>query len=120
MRTPTRSAPQTEISTLRHLQQEAGAILDPAAIVVGALVGAVLQKLVGQVPVRAVNLDWKRRPKMAPTSPLVSERIGKLSLFCRTDFRLFGGVCGEIATSNAPNFSNSGFAASSACSSMLQ
>jgi hypothetical protein len=41
-------------------------------------------------------------------------------LFWRTDLRLFGAVCGEIATSEAPYLSNSALAASSACSSMLQ
>jgi hypothetical protein len=56
----------------------------------------------------------------APTLPLTSDRIGKVSLFWRTDLRLSGAVCGEIATSEALYLSNSALAASSDCSSILQ
>jgi hypothetical protein len=40
-----------------HLQQQAGAVLDRAAVVVGAPVGAALEELVEQVAVGAVHLD---------------------------------------------------------------
>ena len=42
---------------LRHLEQKAGAVLDAAAIFVRARVRAVLQELIGQVAVRAMNFD---------------------------------------------------------------
>jgi hypothetical protein len=32
--------------------------------------------------------SWERRPKAAPTAPLVSERNGKRSLFWRTNVEL--------------------------------
>ena len=40
-----------------HFEQQACAVLDRAAICIGAVVGAVLQELVEQVAVRAVDLD---------------------------------------------------------------
>ena len=40
-----------------HFEQEAGAILERAAIAIVALVRAVVQKLVEQIAVRAVDLD---------------------------------------------------------------
>jgi hypothetical protein len=42
---------------LRHLEQEARAIFDRAAVLVRALLGPVLQELIGQVAVGTVNLD---------------------------------------------------------------
>ncbi len=42
---------------VRHFEHEPGAILDFPAIPVCALVRAVLQELVEQIPVRAVDLD---------------------------------------------------------------
>src|SRR5215471_17189445 len=39
------------------LEQEARAIFDGTAVVVGALVGAVLKKLIGKIAVGAVNFD---------------------------------------------------------------
>jgi hypothetical protein len=40
-----------------HFQQQAGAVLDAAAVVVGAVVGAGLEELVDQVAVGGVDLD---------------------------------------------------------------
>jgi hypothetical protein len=42
---------------LRHFHQEARAVLDRAAILVGAQVGVRLQELLDQIAVGAVNLD---------------------------------------------------------------
>jgi hypothetical protein len=42
---------------LSDLQQEARAAFDRAAVFIRALVGAVLEKLIGQIAVRTVNLD---------------------------------------------------------------
>ena len=42
---------------LRHLEQEARAVFDRAAVLVPALVGPVLQELIRQIAVGAVNLD---------------------------------------------------------------
>ena len=41
----------------RDLEQEASAVLDRAAVLIGTLVGPVLQGLIGQIAVRAVDLD---------------------------------------------------------------
>ena len=40
-----------------HFEQEPGAVFDRAAVAVVALVGAVLQELIKQIAVRAVDLD---------------------------------------------------------------
>ena len=54
--TPTRPAPHVD-RRVDHFEQQACAVLDRAAICIGAVVGAVLQELVEQVAVRAVDLD---------------------------------------------------------------
>src|SRR3546814_17909302 len=50
-------APPSGNRRLRHLQQESRAVFDRSTVGVGPLVGPVLQKLVRQVAVVAVDLD---------------------------------------------------------------
>ncbi len=57
MRMPTRLAGQTLQNGVDDLEREAQAVLDRAAVDVGALVRAVAQELVDQIAVGAVDLD---------------------------------------------------------------
>ena len=41
---------------IHNLQQQAGAVWDAAAVVIGAVVAAVLQKLIQQIPIGPVDL----------------------------------------------------------------
>jgi hypothetical protein len=52
-----RARPHTSLTAAQHLEQQPRAVLDAAAVVVGALVGAVRQELVEQIAVGAVHLD---------------------------------------------------------------
>ena len=58
--------------SLRHLEQEARAVFDRSAILACVLVGPVLQKLIRQVTVRAVESRRRRNPHAAPAQ----RRIG--------------------------------------------
>ena len=54
---------------VRHFEHEPGAVLDRAAIAVVALVAAVLQELVEQIAVRAVDLDAVEAGLLAFSAP---------------------------------------------------
>ena len=54
---PTRPGPQTEIAASGCLQHQARAILDRTAILVGAPIRAILQKLVEHIAIATVQLD---------------------------------------------------------------
>ena len=54
---PVRSGPASAADHLRNLQHQLGAVLDRAAIGIGALVGAVLGELIEQIAVGAVDFD---------------------------------------------------------------
>ena len=54
---PTRSGAPDRDDGVRHFQHQPGAVLDRAAVGVGALVAAVLQELVEQIAVGAMHLD---------------------------------------------------------------
>jgi len=53
-------------------------------------------------------------PKASARPLATSLRIGNDSLFSRSDLRLFGAVCGEIATRLAPRAAISGSVSCSA------
>ena len=57
MRTPVRSAPNRRADGIDHLHQETRAVLDAAAVAIGAFVGPVSQKLIDQVAVGGMHLD---------------------------------------------------------------
>ena len=56
-RMPTRASPPDVDHRLSDLEREADAVLDRAAVGVGALVGAVAQELVDQIAVGGVDFD---------------------------------------------------------------
>ena len=53
---------------LDDLQQQACAVLDGAAIWVGAVIGAVLEELVDEVAIRAMQLDAVETGSLGPLS----------------------------------------------------
>ena len=57
MRTPVRSAPTAAVTASTTSSRKRAAVLDAAAIAVGALVGAVAQELIDQIAVGAMHLD---------------------------------------------------------------
>ena len=57
MRTPVRSAPATAATASTTSSKNRAAILDAAAVAVGALVGLIAQELVDQIAVGGMHLD---------------------------------------------------------------
>jgi hypothetical protein len=96
--------------TRRHRQRPVRVSVDECEVALEDILVEV-DEVIGQPEAKA---------EAAATALCGSDRIGKVSLFSRIDRRLFAAVCGEMATSWAPDFSSSGDAPWSAWGSMLQ